>query len=330
MLRARPLYDNLADRELFVVPEGWDPLIRAIERELNVMVTGPRGIGKTTLLRQVQATLREQGTPVVFADATSATEPFELATRIRDALRGRPAPVQAGFQQLRSALPDPNPPPGGASRAFSSLFEQMGEVERTVVLVDASGSATATYGVFGRMRDVLWRLPHTWVVAVDEHERHVATKPPADAFFDTVLALKPFGTLDLTRLLELRTAGASPATLAKVAAGADGNPRVAIRALGEAIVNDRDPAEQLSGRGALLGRAAHLGRPHGMVMAELLDRGQASPSDEELQHSLGVSRARLTQLLRDLFKAGLVVADQDRATGQGRPRTSYRPALEDG
>jgi len=121
-----------------------------------------------------------------------------------------------------------------------------------------------------------------------------------------------------------------PSILRQVVAGARGNPRTALRALSDLIVHDEEPERALSARSALERRAGELGRPHGMLMAELLERGSASPSDEALQRSLGVTRARLTQLLREMFEDGLVVAGHSPITGPGRPRTLYRPNLEQG
>jgi Flp pilus assembly CpaF family ATPase len=70
--QARPLFDNAADATLFVAPPVWPKIVRALERRLNVMVTGTRGSGKTTLLRQLQANLREHAERVTFVDATGA------------------------------------------------------------------------------------------------------------------------------------------------------------------------------------------------------------------------------------------------------------------
>lgn len=309
MLNGRPLYDNLADRRYFVVPSVWDPLVRATRQGLNVLLAGERGSGKSTLLRRLQATLRDEGTAVAFVEAADVSSPLVLATRVRDALGAAPG----------------TPDGGETSQAFYALLDQIGEREATTILVDASGSSAAVYELFGRFRDALWRLPHRWVVAVDRHERDLALRPPADAFFDAVLEIEPMPVDALTELLRLREPDAPRASLANVAAGADGNPRLAIRALGDAAIHDRDPGEDLAAREDLLGRAARLGSTHRTVMAELMDRGEASPSDPGLQAAVGVSRARLTQVLRDLFEQRLVTATQNRASGQGRPRTLYRP-----
>lgn len=309
MLNGRPLYDSLADRRYFVVPSAWDPLVRATGQGLNVLLAGERGSGKTTLLRRLQASLREQGATVAFAEAGDVGSAFALATRVRDAL-GAPAGAAPG---------------GETTEAFYALLEQIGASEAATVVVDASGSAAAVYELFGRFRDSLWRMPHRWVVAVDRHERDLALKPPADAFFDAVLELEPMPVEALTELLRLREPDAPAASLANVAAGADGNPRLAIRALGDAAVHGREPGNGQSEREDLLERAGRLGSTHRLVMAELIDRGEASPSDAGLQTAVGVSRARLTQVLRDLFEHRLVSATQNRASGPGRPRTVYRP-----
>src|SRR5207302_1991089 len=84
--------------------------------------------------------------------------------------------------------------------------------------------------------------------------------------------------------------------LVAAATNAHGSPREAIRGLADAIVHERDPATLMEQRAVLLDRASDIGRGHGMLMAELLDRGQVSPSDEPLQATLGVTRSRLTQL----------------------------------
>jgi predicted transcriptional regulator len=224
------------------------------------------------------------------------------------------------------AAGDPNPPPGGVPRAIYDDLAALGEAQPSIVLVDASGSAAAAYEIFGRMRDALWQFEHRWVVAVDEDERATVLKPPADAFFDTIVALDDFSIEGLIQLIEKRDDTLSSRERMRIAAGAHGNPRAALRAINRALVHGLEPDEQWAERADALERASNLGRPHAMLMAELLDLGQASPSDEVLQHRLGLSRARITKLLRDLLDQGLVETGVERPDGPGRPRTIYRPA----
>jgi energy-coupling factor transporter ATP-binding protein EcfA2 len=326
MLLARPLYDNRADARYFVRPSDWDRIVKAVDRGLNVLISGARGVGKTTLLRQLQATFRQKGERVSFVDAGTVESTRELASRARDSLWG---PAAGTFVRTETPLRDPDPV-ARDSRALADLLRAIGEVDPTVVLVDASGSAGSVYGLFGRMRDTLWQQEHQWVVAIDEIDRPTALKPPADAFFDFVVALEPWSTKELVDLLGRRGQEDDPlprALLIGAATGARGSAREALHALNSALVHGQDPATLLDERGRLLGEAAELGRGAGMLMGELLDRGQASPSDGDLQATLGVTRSRLTQMLRELLTRGLVVAESERPSGPGRPRTVYRPAL---
>jgi energy-coupling factor transporter ATP-binding protein EcfA2 len=325
LLASRPLYDNLGDSRLFRSPPAWDPILRAVERHLNVAVVGPRGVGKTTLLRQLQLTLREGSAErVTFVDATAVADVLELAARIRDALVGEASAAAAESPRRGAAAPV-----GGASRELASVLGEIGRADASTVLVDSSSSAAAVYGLFGRMRDVLWQQEHRWVVALEDTDRASALKPPADAFFDAVIPVDPWPADELVELLAQRAdAGAWPRELLLGAAtGANGSPRQALRALSDAVVHDRDPAAALDERGRLVERAAEQGRPAGILMAELLDRGQASPSDGDLQRTLGVTRSRLTQLLRQLLAKDLVTVEDERPDGPGRPRVVYRPAL---
>lgn len=330
VLQGRPLYDNPSDRKYYVPPPEWEAIRRAVERGNNTLLYGARGSGKTTLLRQMQLTLREDEQPVVFVDAAAITTPLELTTRVRDALKGRPGIVGNGMGSAAAAqvFGDPSPPPGGASQLlYDTLMSLSEEVEPTIVLLDASASAQALYDVFGRMRDTIWQLPHRWLVAIDDADRATVLKPPADAFFDTVIALEPQSGDKLLQILHLRTDELSTTLLSQIATDARGNPRAAIRAANDAVVHGHDPAGELTARARLLDTATKLGRPQGMLMAELLDIGQASPSDQVLLERLGLTRARVNTLLGQLHDAGLVESAVERSAGPGRPRTIYRPAL---
>ena len=142
-----------------------------------------------------------------------------------------------------------------------------------------------------------------------------------------IIDVEPMSSEDLGRLLELREPDAASRTR-ELVASAVGNPRAAIRALNDAVVYDREPLAGERGRAALLDAASRLGRPHRMVMAELLERGQASPSDRALQTALGLSRARITQLLRELLEQRLVSGGH-RARRRPWPAQNRVPPGED-
>jgi energy-coupling factor transporter ATP-binding protein EcfA2 len=330
VLQSRPLYDNPSDAKLHVPAPQLDAIERAMRRGNNTVIYGARGAGKTTLLRQFQLALRDREEPVVFIDAAAIGETLELAERIRDALKGRPGLLRGGIGGVAGAqlLGDPSPPPGGVSRALYDTLVGLGEdAEPTTILLDASASAGAIYGLFGRMRDTIWQLPHHWLVAVDESDRASVLKPPADAFFDTVVQLAPRSAEELAEIVRRRTDDLPEGLVSRIAGETRGNPRATIRAANDAVVNGEDPASDLEARARLSEAASLLGRPHGMLMAELLDLGQASPSDDAVQERLGLTRGRINVLLQDLQEKGLVETDVERSAGPGRPRTIYRPVL---
>lgn len=337
MAAGRPLYDNSADAPLFVVPPEWDVLMRAIDRRNNVLVSAARGWGKTSLLRQAQFVLRRDGDEVAFVDASAVDSGLELLIRVRQALMGTPSASQRLQSQANivGALfsGDSSPPPPGASYALMEELRAIEKLAATIILVDASHSGNAVYSTFGRLRDAIWQLPHRWIVVVDEDEEATALKPPADAFFDIVVRLQPWSIEGLIEILRRRFTGGELALTAMqdIAAASDGNARRALRAANESVVTGHPPAASLTERAQLLSRASELGRPHGMLMAELLDLGQASPSDTSLLERLGLSRGRVTALLREMLDQGLVETAQDTSKSTaGRPRTIYRPHLTKG
>ena len=334
MLQGRPLYDTAADRVFFHTPQEWDTLMRALDHGNNILLVGPRGWGKTTLLRQAQLALRGDDERVAFVDANAADSTEDLVARVRDAVRGRPGASEVMRTSMGNAIAvvggDPSPPPAGVSRVLFDSLQAIAEAPAAIVLVDASDSGDAVYGLMGRLRDTLWQMPHQWVVAVGDEDRVLALKPPADAFFDTVIQLQPLPVNALVDLLHKRGLPPEfePHWVGEIAADANGNARHAVRAANDALVAGRPPTATLSARARLLEQASSLGRPHGMLRAELLDLRQASPSDETLQGRLGLTRGRITALLRELLEAGLVETDVERADAPGRPRTIYRPAME--
>jgi hypothetical protein len=305
VLRGRPLYDNEADARFFVNTPEWELLRRAASRRINTAVVGSRGMGKTTHLRQLQRTLREEGAPVAFVDATAVKDSAGLLDRIRSDVVG-----------TRSDL------------SPAQVLARLARVEPQIVLIDGSAAPDAIYELFGRMRDLLWQMEHTWIVAIDDADRASVLRPPADAFFDVLITLSRWSPAALIGMIGRRTED-SPSALSRLAEAARGNPREALRLVTDALVHDTHVDERIAERSALEVAAAELGRPHSMLLAVLLEEGQGSSSDEQIQHALGVSRSRLTQLFRELLEAELVTAETVKPEGgPGRPRTVYRARLE--
>ncbi len=324
MLQARPLYDTDPDTAFFVPPASWPRLLAAVRHRFNVALVGARGAGKTSLLRQLQRQLRSDGDRVVFVDATGAGDVESLVTAIEAELVGRRGVLSelgSGAASAMEALR--GGPPGSTSMRLVQRVRALADHPATVVLVDCAHAAPAAHELFGRFRDELWQLEHRWVVAVEDGERSVLLSPPADAFFDQLLALQ-MTAAQLLELLRKRAPELPEATLQRIAEQT-ATPRAALQAVRDALLSPAadDPLAATLWRQQA---AAALGRPHSMAMYELEALGGASASDEEFLRRLGWTRARASQVLGDLAQSKLVTASDEQTNGAGRPRRVFRPA----
>ncbi len=328
LLEGRPLYDTAADRELYVPHEEFARAISATRRGFNVLIAGPRGSGKTSLLRQLQLALREDGAEraPVFVDATAAETPLVLIEHVREAMRGRPSELRVLAEQAAFAggLLTQRAP-GAASTYVVRLVRDLGAEAPQTIVIDATGAGAAIYGLFGRLRDELWQLPHRWVVAIDADELGAVLRPPADAFFDVVLRLRGFSPEQLVDILERRQTGLGRRDVREIAEASGGSPRAAMQRGRDAAIEGRDPADVFDAQAWREAEASKLGRPHSMIMVELEALGAASASDKELLDRMGWTRERAAQVLGQLEDKGLVVSSSERQA-RGRPRKVFRPA----
>jgi hypothetical protein len=327
MLQGRPLLATAADSQLFVDrEEELAQLERSVDRGFNVAVHGERGVGKSTLLHQLE--YRKRGSrSVAYVDATGVDDVAELVDRIRATVNGPTAAFREAIQDST------NPPPlgsvlthpGVASSLLTSRVRELGDAKPALILVDASAAPDATYALFGRLRDELWQLDHRWVVAVDAQDWPHLRRPPADAFFDITLELRPLDEADLAELLARRESGLKKLARAQIVKQSQGNPRRALELARLAIVEDRPVDEILNARGMRELAAAQLGRPHSMLLADLENAGEPlSPSDEGLLDRFGWTRERAGQVFRELEEARIVASTQERQP-RGRPRKLYFP-----
>ena len=311
-LSGRPLLDTRADAAFFVDRRTeLDRLVRASRESLNVLVSGVRGLGKTSLLRHLVYEARDDGREVPFLDATAWTDPAAFLHGVARAL-GRP--------------------PDGDGKPPSDLIAALADTDvaegaPAVLAVDGLSAAVAQT-VFGQLRDELWRVPLTWLVACVEADEAAFLRPPADAFFDTTLRLPALSSEDIRDLLRRRATVAELGddAVTEIVDLAEGSPRRAIDLARHLLLAPAEAGAGVTVRDRLLQReeaVARLGTPARMLLAELEASGGASASDERLLSRLGWTRARAAQVLGQLEREGLVEAtDQQRASG--RPRRVYR------
>lgn len=321
-LSGRPLLDTKTDSALFVDREAeLQALLDTVKAGLNALLLGERGLGKTTLLRQLAYRLRAEGVASVFADgalAEDAASLLDLTVLRIVAEQGGRAPA-GGLMDAHGTRE-----PERLLRTVDALRAALPQERRTVVLVNGVPSAPAAHTLFGRLRDELWQLPLSWVVAVGEVERSELLAPPADAFFERVVTLRALDPETSADLVRARLEGEEIAAheLDHIVAAGEGNPRrlLAMTRLARAGTELRSLVD---GRIELRTRLERLGRPAAMLVEELEARGPSSASDEDLLRSLGWTRGRAVQVFKQLEGVGLVRASQRSGPNGGRPRTMY-------
>ena len=318
-LSGRPLLDTRADAALFVDRDAeLDRLTRAVAEGLNVLVSGARGLGRTSLLRQLAYRVGG-GQAVRVLDGTSLTEPGGFLHRVAEA-------VGVDTSSLgRTAAADVV---ARLSAAGSSPGQTTDQPLPEALAVDGLSPAVAQV-VFGQLRDEIWRVPLTWLVSCAEVDEPAFLRPPADAFFDTTVRLPPLTDEAVGDLLRRRATPAelSDEAVSEIVGVAGGSPRRAIDLARHVLLAPALDSDAITAVGdRLLHRdeaVARLGSPARMLLAELEASGGASASDERLLERLGWTRARAAQVLGLLERAGLVEAtDEQRVSG--RPRRVYR------
>ncbi|MEJ7784712.1 MAG: hypothetical protein WKF96_07905 [Solirubrobacteraceae bacterium] len=296
----RRFVDRVADVEA---------LLRALELRFNVLVTGERGAGTSSLLA---------------AAATAAEERTDLPALLW-VRAGRVATPGELLQVCAQALDPATSAPDGEQDALEALGAATTQRGPAVLLVDGLPSGRLAHAVYGRMRDELWQLGDVrWVVGLPAEEEPLALTPPADQFFELVHRVGPLPAAAAFDMLRHRDPEAqiSDEALREIAAASGGNPSAALRMARAALVTPTAPRQAPADIVAAIGE--HLGQPAARLAGELSAVGPSGPSDQALLARLGWSRPRAYQVFHELEEHGYVTAAHDRTGRPGRPRKLYR------
>lgn len=325
LLSNRPLGSGLGDQAMFVDRRvELELLDRACRFGFSAAVTGSRGVGVTTLLNRHAADLSDAGAKVVWVRAAAEITGAGMFVEHVQAAAGVASRVPSEVAQgARMFFGHEEVPDVGSPRGLARIAKAIGEA---TVVVDGPLLSDVVLDVFGRWRDELWEYPKLrWVVHVE------GIPSPADSFFDVTVDV---GTLPAPAARELITrrlqtaSGSEAEVVATLDARLDdlveragGVPRHLMDRLRLAVL---EPAEHAAAVAHQVAAAEDLGEMAGRLarLLETADR-PLSASDEELAMELGVSRGRLSQLLRELEDHGIVTGRRLAPDGPGRPRKGY-------
>jgi RecA/RadA recombinase len=306
----RPLLNTAADQRLLVLDGSRSRAAAGTREARNVLIAGEPGSGKTTLLYHALGRARSENRPSLLLAGRIVSGSRELV----DAL------VELAVEEewIQDAAPPAAADPLGPVRQVRRLREAP---ENALVLAD---DLTVEQGrtLFGAFRDELWQTPVSFAVAVRPDVAQALSTPPSDAFFDRRYVLEPMGGGDANQLLHRRHEAGEAALLSIFEPDRAMQPRALVALASDEGPGGRyDPARQQE----LLRTAERVaGRPGAMLLAEIWGREGVSASDEDLQRSLGVTRNRLTELLRALAEHGVLATYPKPRDGKtGRPRMIY-------
>jgi DNA-binding MarR family transcriptional regulator len=323
-LPARPLLASALDARLFVDRKvELETLERNAESRLNSLVVGPPGIGKTSLLHQLERRLDSHAElePIFVDGAGRAASPEELLSLINyrlDEDRSRFSYIGEAMQTAGR-----RPPRTGTEQLLAALRtvrEALAARERrTVLIVDELPSGETAHALFGQLRDELWSLPATWVVAARTSEQAAYLRPPASAFFESVVTVEPLPEKAAMQLLKKRTADAEidGGLLREIAAAADGQPALLILLARQTLLEGRSLDDAKGAQDERMQRARQLGDAASRLVAYIEANGPVSASDARMLSELSWTRGRATQVLRQLEQAGLAEVSNERV-GSGR------------
>jgi hypothetical protein len=341
-LSSKPLRDTKADAALFVDREHEiERIRRALRADLNVLLLGERGSGRTSLLKHLAYRCRTEWNEAhVFVEGGLAADARTFLSLLRFRLLGDQQ-ISAGEALARGARSAAGLLSGEPSLSIAAPRHETEELlalyadvaaaaarkPGCIVLVDEVASADLTHTIFGRFRDETWELPLRWIVAGDVDARATYLKPPADAFFEVVVELDSLSETAALEIVRRRLGDEtlSATDLRALVAMSDGIPRRLLASARRLVVDGAELDELETVRAWQSARLAELGPSARRLFEDLETFGPASASDPELLARLDWTRGRAAQVFRQLERSQLVRGSSRRSTTGGPDRRVFEP-----
>lgn len=328
----RPLFPTKYDQSFFVNREKELSSIKSSMRSnLNLLLLGNRGSGKTSLLNHAYHNLRNDKKFIlilvnILPKGISDTESFlnELASSCAKEARNTDRDF---YEKYRNAFAR-----AIGLEGFETIMSiLLRENKQPVFLIDGfDHNSKLCYDIFSSLREIFWETKSTFIITGDVQQKNVYLKPPVDAFFDKVLEIGKLSSKDIKELFEHRI-GKNEISEKVFSALAEHNSDSVtdlILIIRENIEKDNSKFDTILQTHNSFTFGASIISPDQSnfqqsdenfkispmrkeVLRYLRMNGPTSASDEKFQEDMGVSRSRLAQMLLRLTSRGLLIKSQD-------------------
>jgi energy-coupling factor transporter ATP-binding protein EcfA2 len=304
MLRDGPILFDAVDRDAYAPrPELEAAILAAVRHGRGILLTGPSGSGRSTMLNWLARQLDREGERVARVDARMASDLDTALDLIEQGLHRPGGPVPA-LKPLREDLTQ--------IVLAQERVRRLRAWPTTVVLLDNLADRGVIRSLFGGLRDLLWETGHRWVVTAHPGDRAKFLTPPADTFFADRIDIPSLTREELLALVRRHSEGL-PFELEHDAY----YPADVVRAL---LHPDRTPPSRSGVRG-------ELGEQTAAVLDHVVALNRAvAADDEELIQRTGITATSLRRHLGRLRESGYLARVDENGGRPGRPRTLYLPA----
>jgi hypothetical protein len=342
LLSSRPLVRRGDDKYFVANGHAVTTIRRALDDELNSVVTGAPGTGKTSLLAHVAMRAAADEREVYRVSLSAVADVANAAEGIAEAVAGpmaeREPPPWARSDEAILGRKHSRPTQRG--RTQSAIWRLSDDLQTTatfdseyqpekgtpLIFVDALPRAVAAT-LFTEHADQLAEVPATWVVAISSDIEGPPTNP-APRFFDRHVHLGALGADDAAQIIASRTRLDTLAAANLLEGQQNLTAREVVMLARENSSEAGEGAKTRERRQQAERRLHEIGRPAAMLVSEMRSRGPVSASDENLLAAMGWKRARASEVLSALAKAKLVTSTEQAGPEGGRPRRMYELVQE--
>lgn len=337
-LSTRPLLATAYDLRMFANrEEAIDQCMKVISLRENALIVGERGAGKTSLINYLVFKLgSEKRNLPVYINFFEYGENFTQKTFLESMLHRTSIELQKRegkrfskkFLEAISKVQIDFLPITIERKKDSSVLSSTLERLKNIADELAKQNYQVTYfldntdkvdpqGIWSSLRgirDTLWAIDVSFFFSLLPSQVDNVLKPPLDHFIPFVIRLKPLSPRGVKEMIQKRIKSSESAfsreVIDEIYKRSQGNPRIALHlsrlALDSALSRKETLVLPEHMSKSVLIQINRLSLIQRNVISYLLEHPGTSASNEDFAKEIGVGRSRLSQILNELVKAGIL------------------------